>query len=227
MTWNPRSPTAIPWFYEGVQQADPDAHRWLNELTGASAGLREGYKALAELCGQQFQLDYFDLLEKDKQVNPERHRTADVTERQMLDEWNRLHPENPWRAEDRPLRPSGTTEGQPENFAQIPQWLKSGPKGQMAVGGIVCRALLTQAVSKDSPGGDKERIILYFRNRHLVDAILSFPWKKIYVTYGAAHLPGVTALLKAHDPLWKVKAVKWLRAIRGPERLEGELPPAG
>jgi hypothetical protein len=34
-------------------------------------------------------------------------------------------------------------------------------------------------------------------------------------------------LLKAHDPLWKVKAVKWLRAIRGPERLEGELPPAG
>ena len=49
------------------------------------------------------------------------------------------------------------------------------------------------------------------------------PASKIYVTYGAAHLPGVIALLKGQDPQWRVTSAKWMRAIGTPEHLSGRL----
>ena len=71
-------------------------------------------------------------------------------------------------------------------------------------------------------GGDMDAVVLDFRNRHLASQLLSDPREKIYVTYGAAHLPGVMALMQ-REPGWKVESVKWMRTIEAPEHLEGRL----
>ena len=54
------------------------------------------------------------------------------------------------------------------------------------------------------------------------NSLLTDSREKIYVTYGAAHLPGVMALMQ-REPGWKVESVKWMRTIAAPEHLEGRL----
>lgn len=47
-------------------------------------------------------------------------------------------------------------------------------------------------------------VILNKRNEVLANEIIRNPNKKIYVTYGALHFPGVFDLLKANDEKWKI-----------------------
>jgi hypothetical protein len=46
---------------------------------------------------------------------------------------------------------------------------------------------------------------------------------KIFITYGAAHLPGLVAQLRKLDSKWSVGSVKWMRTIEAPEHIEGKL----
>jgi pheromone shutdown protein TraB len=71
-------------------------------------------------------------------------------------------------------------------------------------------------------GGDLDPVVLDFRNRHLARQLLDDKRPKIYVTYGAAHLPGVMEIMQ-REPGWKVESVKWMRTISAPEHLEGRL----
>ena len=48
----------------------------------------------------------------------------------------------------------------------------------------------------------RDKLILEFRDENLVKRIIEDPSDKIYITYGAAHLPGVVAKLKNSDPKW-------------------------
>jgi hypothetical protein len=69
-----------------------------------------------------------------------------------------------------------------------------------------------------------EPVILDFRNCSLAQRVMQSPDDRIYITYGAAHLPGLVAELRKLDPKWAVGSVKWLRTIEAPEHIEGQLP---
>lgn len=49
------------------------------------------------------------------------------------------------------------------------------------------------------------------------------PDARIFITDGAAHLPGLAAELRKLDPKWAVGSVRWLRTIEVPEHIEGQL----
>lgn len=62
-----------------------------------------------------------------------------------------------------------------------------------------CRGFIAIALDEgDIRDGDK--VVLDFRNRKLVERLLPGPARKIHITYGVAHLPGVVALLPERDP---------------------------
>jgi len=66
-------------------------------------------------------------------------------------------------------------------------------------------------------------VLLDLRNRHLAKEIVGSGADKIYINYGAAHLPGMVAELRKLNPDWRVVSPKWMRAIEAPERLDGTL----
>lgn len=69
-----------------------------------------------------------------------------------------------------------------------------------------------------------EPVILDYRNRALAQRIMQSTDDKIFITYGAAHLPGLVAELRKLDSKWSVGSVKWMRTIEAPEHIEGTLP---
>jgi hypothetical protein len=102
--------------------------------------------------------------------------------------------------------------------------LKRGSALQKALGGVTCRGLFTlnQANASTTPGR-MQPVILDFRNRALAQRIMQSPDDRIFITYGAAQLPGLVAELRKLDPTWVVGSVKRLRTIEAPERVEGPL----
>jgi hypothetical protein len=72
-------------------------------------------------------------------------------------------------------------------------------------------------------GDPMDPVLLDLRNRHLAKEIVGSGADKIYINYGAAHLPGVVAELRKLNPDWRVVSPKWMRAIEAPERLDGTL----
>jgi hypothetical protein len=209
-------------FLEGVRPADPEATEWFNETLGGGGSLSESYRSLSQACGVRFQLDYFSLLEQAAAWRSDRFVFADVTTRQMLDEWNRLNPDRPWTP-DRPMEPAdetgGGTEGDP--VEGLMQWVNTGDRWRGLVAGIVCRGILSNVLDGSTEPGLRDRVILDFRNRHLVDRILSHGNDKVYVVFGAAHVPGVMRLLQERDHTWQVASVKWVHVLTVPRRLEG------
>ena len=68
-----------------------------------------------------------------------------------------------------------------------------------------------------------EPVILDFRNRAIAQRIMQAPDDRIFITFGAAHLPGLVAELRKLDPKRAVGSVKRLRTIEAPEHIEGQL----
>jgi hypothetical protein len=64
-------------------------------------------------------------------------------------------------------------------------------------------------------------VILDFRNRALVERIVNSDAQKIYVTYGAEHIPGLLTLLEDQPKPWKVLSAKWSRALSEPREYQG------
>jgi hypothetical protein len=78
---------------------------------------------------------------------------------------------------------------------------------QKKLAGIVCRGVLGMAVS-GALGKEKDpsnRVILDFRNKTLARFVDESKSDKIYVTYGAAHLPGFFAELQKRDPKFEIR----------------------
>ena len=92
--------------------------------------------------------------------------------------------------------------------------------------GILCRGAFAIALGDQSEHEPRplDKVILDFRNRQLAQRIIADDSQRIYITYGAAHLPGVLASLQAADPAWQITTVKWMRGMATPEHLEGALP---
>jgi hypothetical protein len=215
-------------FYEGVQPSPGEGDDWFRDNLAGGGDLSDNYKMLGSVCGLQFQLDYFSLLTVDMKAHPERHVTADVTTLEMKREYDRLVKTNPAFAAAVQKKPAAKTDtaqaddSGPLDF--LTAYARDGSRDQKNILGILCRGLINQNIGAMSSDGPLEPVILDFRNRNLVQQIITHHSKKIYITYGAAHLPGVLALLKEKDPKWRVVSTKWMRAVGTPEHLTGTLP---
>lgn len=215
-------------YYEGVQTPTPESKAFFEKLSHELVGgsdLSGTYKAIGEVCGMKFQLDYFGLLDADKAEHPKRHLVADVDAIELKAEYERLMREDPAfakaHANDFQPKPAANDNA---FMLKVVDWLKRGSASQKALGGVTCRGLFTlnQATASAAPGR-MEPVILDFRNRALAQRIMQSPDGKIFITYGAAHLPGLVAELRKLDPKWVVGSVKWLRTIEAPEHIEGQL----
>lgn len=219
-------------YYEGVQTASPESQAFFEKLSHELVGgsdLSGTYKSIGEVCGMTFQLDYFRLLEADKAEHPERHIVADVDAIELKAEYERLMREDPAfaaaHADD--FQPKPATDDN-AMMLKVIGWLKNGTPSQQTLGGVACRGLftLTQPTGNEPPGRF-EPVILDYRNRALAQRITRSADDRIFITYGAAHLPGLVAELRKIDPRWRVGSVKWLRTIEAPEHLEGRLQGVG
>jgi hypothetical protein len=215
-------------YYEGVQTPTPESQAFFEKLSQELVGgsdLSGTYKSIGEVCGMKFQLDYFGLLDADKAEHPKRHVVADVDAIELKAEYERLMREDPAfaKAHAKDFQPKPATNDN-AFMLKVVEWLKRGSASQKALGGVTCRGLFTlsQAAASTTPGR-MQPVILDFRNRALAQRILQSPDDKIFITYGAAHLPGLVAELRKLDPKWAVGSVKWLRTIEAPEHIEGQL----
>lgn len=217
----------VSW-YEGVQTPTPESKAFFEKLSHELVGgsdLSGTYKSIGEVCGMKFQLDYFALLEADKAEHPNRHFVADVDAIELKAEYERLMREDPafakGHANDFQPKPSTNDNA---FLLTVVEWLKRGSPSQKALGGLTCRGLfsLNQA-AVNTTAGRMEPVILDFRNRALARRIMQSTDDRIFITYGAAHLPGLVAELRKLDPKWAVGSVKWLRTIEAPEHVEGQL----
>jgi hypothetical protein len=217
-------------FYEGVQPSPGEGDDWFRDNLADGGDLSDNYKMLSSVCGLQFQLDYFGLLAKDMKVHPDRHVTADVTTLDMKREYDRLVKTNPAFAAAVKKKPAAKVESTKSDDAGpldfLTAYAKDGSTEQKNILGILCRGVINATLSATDTDNALSPVILDYRNRNLVQQIITHHSKKIYITYGAAHLPGVMALLKEKDPKWRVVSTKWMRAVGAPEHLTGVLQSA-
>lgn len=212
--------------YEGVADSDPEADAWFRQTLTHGKDLGDSYRELGKTCGLTYQIDYFGPVVADAKAHPERHVTMDVNTRAMKQEYDRLMQSDP--AFSAAMRKRDAEENADDDdgsdvVTRLIEWQKAGREGQHVLAGTLCRGIMTFVMRKSSEGGgDMDPVVLDFRNRHLATQLLTDPRPKIYVTYGAAHLPGVMSLMQ-REPGWKVESVKWMRTIAAPEHLEGRL----
>lgn len=215
-------------YYEGIKPSTEEANQWFSETIAGGASLSDNYRQLSEVCGVKFQLDYFKLLVHDIQVHPERHATVDVTTADLKKEYDRLVKESSEFAAVIEQEKKNKTIGgdiSDETANKIFTFVQHANENQKNMIGNICRGFFVYALKV---GGEKkpqalDPILLDFRNRHLARQIQADTSKKIYITYGAGHLPGLIQLLKEANPAWEVKSLKWLRGMSAPEHLEGQL----
>lgn len=213
-------------YYEGVM-GSKDGDEWFNQHLAGGGDLNTNYQMLSEVCGLNFQLDYFGLLTADRTLHPERHISADVTTADMMHEYDRLMQSDPvFAASQTPATTQATTEPTTSvggGATTMIGWLQQGSPQLRALAGTVCRGFISLELGKKAAPEEMDKVIVDFRNRKLADRILSDTNQKIYITYGAGHLPGLLALLEASDASWTMKSLKWLRPVVAPEDLDGKL----
>lgn len=213
--------------YEGVADSDAEANAWFRKTMSHGKDLGSSYRELGKTCGLTYQIDYFGPMVADAKAHPERHMTLDVNTRAMKQEYDRLMQADPaFAAAMRTRDAEAEVEAveAPDALTSFIDWQKTGDSRRQTLAGTLCRGIMTMVMRKANEGGNDamNAVILDFRNRHLASELLASTHQKIYVTYGAAHLPGVMELMK-REPGWKVASVKWMRTIAAPEHLEGRL----
>ncbi|MGJ7519515.1 hypothetical protein ACSFA0_03325 [Variovorax sp. LT1P1] len=215
--------------YEGVADSDPEADAWFRKTLSHGKDLGDSYRELGKTCGLSYQIDYFGPVVADAKAHPERHVTMDVNTRAMKQEYDRLMQSDPAFADAMRKRDeeqdAAADDDAPDFVTRLIERQKAGDERQNALAGTLCRGIMTFVMRQATPGGtgnDMDPVVLTFRNQRLATQLLTDPREKIYVTYGAAHLPGVMDLIK-REPGWKVESVKWMRTIAAPEHLEGRL----
>ena len=215
--------------YEGVADSDPEADAWFRKTLSHGKDLGDSYRELGKTCGLSYQIDYFGPVVADAKAHPERHVTMDVNTRAMKQEYDRLMQSDPAFADAMRKRDeeqdAAADDDAPDFVTRLIERQKAGDERQNALAGTLCRGIMTFVMRQATPGetgNEMDPVVLTFRNQRLATQLLTDPREKIYVTYGAAHLPGVMELIR-REPGWKVESVKWMRTIAAPEHLEGRL----
>ncbi|MBN9410689.1 MAG: hypothetical protein J0H69_16180 [Burkholderiales bacterium] len=213
--------------YEGVANSDPEADAWFKAALSHGKDLGDSYRELGKTCGLSYQIDYFGPLVADARAHPERHVTMDVDTRAMKQEYDRLMQADPTFAaamRTREATPADDDDDAPDVIGWLIERQKTGDERRRVLAGTLCRGVMSYAMRRttERQGGPMDAVVLDFRNRHLAAQLLADPRPRIYVTYGAAHLPGVMEIIQ-REPGWKVESIKWMRTIAAPEHLEGKL----
>lgn len=212
-------------YYEGVKPSTGANDLWLARTVTGGADIGASYRTLGSLCGLQFQSDYFGMLGRDAGLHPASHVVADVDTAQLKAEYDRLMRSDPDFAAAMRARDAQPSSGA-ATMEPIVSFLRSGTDGQREIAGIMCRGFMTRAMTRAGSAQSRDeldKLIVDFRNRALAARLLGDSHPRIYLTYGAKHLPGVLKLLQQSDPAWRITSLKWLRTIDSPERLEGRL----
>lgn len=213
-------------YYEGVKPSTPQADAWLNDTVMGGNDLTQTYRLLGDVCGLQFQNDYFGLLAQDFQLHPQLHVVADVTTLELKNEYDRLMVTDTTFATAMQQKKHDDADSPPDLKAAI-NLLKHGTADQRQIAGILCRGIMTVVMRRadQSQSTDElDKVILEFRNKQLVARLLAEPRNKIYITYGSKHLPGVFKLLQQADPRWHSVSIKWMRTVDEPENYISKSP---
>lgn len=210
-------------YYEGVR-SDPAGDKWFSETLAGGGDLNTNYQTFGDACGLQFQGPYFQLLAADMKARPERHVEADITTAEMMREYQRLMETDPdFAAANEQPKPAPFDDGDADQMTQMLDWLASATPGQRKILGLACRGWMTMLLGNKTGPSPLDPVILDFRNKKLAERIVTSTDDKIFVTYGAGHLPGLLDDLQASDPAWEIKSLKWMRTIETPEDLEGQI----
>lgn len=210
-------------YYEGVR-GDPAGDTWFSETLAGGGDLNVNYQTFGDACGLQFQGPYFQLLAADMKARPERHVEADVTTAEMMHEYQRLMASDPdFAAAANASSLKASDDGEADQMTQMLDWLAGATPGQRKVLGLACRGWMTMLLGNKTAPSALDPILLDFRNKKLAERIVTSTDDKIFVTYGAGHLPGLLDDLQANDPAWEIKSLKWMRTIETPEDLEGQI----
>lgn len=215
-------------YYEGITPSTTEANKWFSDTIAGGASLSDNYRQLAEVCGVKFQLDYFQLLVHDIQAHPERHATVDVTTADLKNEYERLLKQDPEFAAAIKKENNGKAKGEhisDDTAKKIFAFVEQASDAQKSIIGTACRGFFVYALKENSNKSPQtlDPILVDFRNHHLATQIQADTSEKIYITYGAGHLPGLIKLLKEANPEWELKSLKWIRGMAAPEHLEGQL----
>jgi hypothetical protein len=200
-------------FYEGVQPGTPEAEKWFSDTLAGGADLDGNYQQFADVCGLQFQLPYFKILEGQF---PNQQVKADVTTTDMMAEYERLMQSDAGFAAAMAAKPAGKAPshtGPDNSVAAFMNFLHGMGDSQKSLLKTACRGLVSFMMSRPPAGRELNKVILDFRNRALVERIKAEPNNNIYMTYGAEHLPSLLADLQADDPKWEMKSQKWLQVF--------------
>lgn len=211
-------------YYEGVRP-DPAGDAFFRDVVAGGGSLNDEYKAMSKVCGLTFQGDYFQLLKPQILEHPDRHVAADVTTLQLKQEYERLAAADPAFAKKVQASVEETRRDKKDAGAmtQFFAWAQDGDPRHQSLAGVTCRGAMTLLLkAKGEKPAVLDPVILDFRNRQLAARIEAAPQDRIYVNYGAEHLKGLLAELRKADPHWKVRSVKWMRAMQAPETLRGE-----
>ena len=214
-------------FYEGVRSSDPASAQWFSTTVADGQNLTGAYREIGSICGLNVQNDYLKVVAGDAVLHPERHVTADVTTAELKQEYDRLMVADPAFAAAMRRKQQADADGDTGGMESILTFMTKGSSGQRELAGVICRSLMTRVMLRSNDPtarDDLDPLILDFRNRVLAQRLIQETRPDIYVTYGAKHIPGVFALLKASDPQWRVATVKWVRTIDSPETYDRVLP---
>lgn len=210
-------------YYEGVRD-DPAGDKWFSETLAGGGDLNTNYQTFGDACGLQFQGPYFDLLATDMKAHPERHVQADVSTAEMMREYQRLVDTDPaFAAAVSQTRQTPADDGSADRTTQLLDWLAGATPGQRKILGLACRGWMTMLLGARTGPSPLDAVILDFRNAKLAERIETSADDKIFITYGAGHLPGLLDDLQRSDPAWEIKSLKWMRTIETPEDLEGQI----
>jgi len=210
-------------YFEGVLPGTPQASEWFGRTLAGGGDLNAEYARLATVCGLHFQNEFLDFLVDDVRNAPSTTINADVSETEMMEEWQRRVAADPALArrlaEDHP-----TGDDSADSMQRIFSLLARLDTGQQRLAAALCRGIFTVGLNRPSSPDVLNVVVLDFRNARLAQRIAEDADRNVFILYGSGHFPGLLKELRARTPAWRVTEVSWSIAIETPEQARGSLP---
>lgn len=207
------------FIFEGYRPGTPENNNRFETVQGQADDVDtyELQTNLADVCGLDYQNDYFRVWREKARMQPDRYAVVDVSVDEMMNEWDRLVRADAalGTVQDKYSAQSGNPQSNVK-WSDLFAWIGQLNQDQKEVVALGCQTLLNLLSEYPLPEQDspfQAKVILDFRNRIVADKILAHSNPKLYVTYGAAHIQGIYKLLRAQDPRWHVQEVQWRQPI--------------
>lgn len=200
-------------FFEGLEST-PAREHWMKRTILMNQDIDSLYISLADHLGLHTQKSYFIKYKALASKNSSRFVYADVSTQDIFKEYLRLWRESYEFRTEMKVSESKRYPSILHLFSRITEWQNRGGPARHFLSRRMFLGLYVVSLSNagvDNLGMKKtgnsaaSKLIMEFRDERLVKRIIEDSSNKIYITYGAEHLPGVVAKLKNSDPKWKVQ----------------------